>query len=80
MYNVLARFAMNTGVRETIKENIGLEKTRRVFTVENCEKTGRIISFNFFLSLSLLANGFETLAFFISLNCVKFASSRLTYT
>ena len=62
------------------KGNVGLEKTRRVFTVENCEKTGRIISLNFFLSLSLLANGFETLAFFISLNSVKFASSRLTYT
>ena len=79
IYIYSPKYSMNTGVRSP-KEMLVWEKTRRVFTVENCEKTGRIISFNFFLSLSLLANGFETLAFFLSLNCVKFASSRLTYT
>ena len=61
MYNALARFAMNTGVRATKEKLVWRNKES-------------------FYSLSLLANGFETLAFFISLNCVKFASSRLTYT
>ena len=67
IYIYSPKYSMNTGVRSP-KEMLVWEKTRRVFTVENCEKTGRIITLHFSL---VLVSWQKVLGPFISLYCVK---------
>ena len=67
IYIYSPKYLMNTGVRSP-KEMLVWEKTRRVFTVENCEKTGRIITLHFSL---VLVSWQKVLGPFISLYCVK---------
>ena len=67
IYIYSPKYSMNTGVRST-KELLVSEKTRRVFTVENCEKIGRIRTLLFSL---VLVSWQKVLGPFISLYCVK---------
>ena len=67
IYIYSPKYSMNTGVRST-KEMLVWEKTRRVFTVENCENTGRNKTLHFSL---VLVSWQKVLGPFISLYCVK---------
>ena len=68
IYIYSPKYSMNTGLIRSTKEMLVWEKTRRVFTVENCEKTGRIITLHFSL---VLVSWQKVLGPFSSLYCVK---------